>query len=306
MGFRFTSITSTLFALAWLTLTACATTPQPPVALPTATTILAYPPPPPPANPNLILTPTSILTVVVFEVHTVDDHLELTIYPSGNHPYSMVELSPGTLVVQAAALAPGGMETQTTFEAIEPNARLGVVGYEQINTETNTVHFVAREVMIMELDASLLTPTPAPQWGEPGYPAPISPPAAEVVAPLPTPTMALPPLPSPCPDCDVMHMVALVTAEAPAREVAEEAIFTVVSATEYGYWFVRVDGETEITFEDWSPATVEDISVDSMIDVVGPLWGGGYVGAQYIIILDPATNPPPVYDPANPVPSAYP
>lgn len=307
MESRTAYLSSILLALLWLTLIACATTP-PPAPLPTATAIppnQPYPPPPPVTTPDLILTPTSILTVVVAEVSHVDEHLTLGIYASNDYPYTVVEIPPTAYIVEAPGLNGATiLQTPSTLSAIEPHSRLGIVGYEQVDTDTGEIHFVAREVVIMEHNASLLTPTPAPQWGEPGYPAPVAPPAEQVVAPLPTPTMPLPPMPQPCADCDVMHMVALVTAE--SHDTAQNSIFTVVSATEYGYWFVQTDAETEITFEDWSPATIEDISVDSMIDIVGPVWGGSYVGAQYIIILDPATNPPPVYDPDNPVPSAYP
>lgn len=282
-----------LLALLGLFLLGCAGNPAP---------TEAYPPPPlPPENPNLILTPTSILEIVVSEVRPLDDHVELLIYPADHHPYQVVELYSDVYIVR------GGNENSpqspAEIEDIVADMRLGIVAYEKVAGESGTP-FVAREIVIMEYNATYPTPTPGPQWGEPGYPAPnIDPVAVEggiSSAPLPLPAT------TPCPTCEPVHLIGTITEEVQTGDPAGNRLFRVLSVTDGGVWYVVVAPTTEITFEDWSAASGEELALDRLVDVVGPLWSNGYVGAEFVIVLDPEMNSFPTPDPNNPLPSWYP
>jgi hypothetical protein len=269
-------LSALLLALVGLTVIGCAITSFP--VGPTATAIAipgAYPPPPiPPANPDLVLTPTSILEVVVSDVTPGDDGgLMVSIYPSEHYFYTLVEI-PADAYVEGIMVAD-----------IAPDMRLGLVAYEKMAGDPATP-LVAREVKLMEVNASLLTPTPAPRWGEPGYPAPVvglEPAVAEQEYPN------FPPLAS-CNPCDTVHVVGVVTEEIRTGAPAGEKLVRLESPVDGGVWHVAITSESEVTFEDWSPGTSEDIAIDGLIDVVGVIWSPGYIGAQYVIVLDPEMN----------------
>lgn len=281
-------------AIVWLLLMGCANTPTPNEA---------YPPPPlPPENPNLRLTPTSILEMVVSEVQSVDDHVELTIYPTDYHPYTRVEVYSDAYIVQAST--GDSPESRAAVEDIVADTRVGIVGYEKVAGESGTP-FVAREIVIMEYNATYPTPTPGPQWGEPGYPAPtIDPVAVEEggISSVPLPLPAT----TPCPTCEPVHLIGTITEEVPTGDPAGNRLFRVLSVTDGGVWYVVVAPTTEITFEDWSAASGEELALERLVDVVGPLWSNGYVGAEFVIVLDPEMNSFPTPDPNNPLPSWYP
>lgn len=93
-------------------------------------------------------------------------------------------------------------------------------------------------------------------------------------------------LPTPCDTCEVVHVVGVVTEEVQTGAPEGNKLVRVVSAEDGGVWYVDITPEANITFEDWSAATVSDITPDVRVDVVGPLWSAGYIAAQYVIVLD--------------------
>jgi hypothetical protein len=98
---------------------------------------------------------------------------------------------------------------------------------------------------------------------------------------------------TPCETCGDAHVIGVITEEVQTGEGAGNTLVRVVSFEESGEWYVDITPDTAITYEDWSAAPIDVIAPDTMVDVVGPLWSPGYIAAQYVIVLDPATNPIP-------------
>lgn len=96
-------------------------------------------------------------------------------------------------------------------------------------------------------------------------------------------------LPTPCDTCEIVHVVGVVTEEVQTGAPEGNKLVRVVSAQDGGVWYVDITPEAAITLEDWSAATVSDITPDTRVDVVGPLWSNGYIAAQYVIVLPPDT-----------------
>jgi hypothetical protein len=303
MKSRLTYITSAWLALAWVTLVACVATPPIPGTSPTVTPAVLLEPYPPPSLPTVVPELGYMASFVIQKMETVNGILYVIPYHSNLTIYERIAITPDAAITLLNSGT--GEEQRARLADIVPQSYLEVVGTHQYIREGNEITeviFVARKVVIQEAGTAATPPTPRPVLmpGDPGYPAPVSVPIMPGAA---TPTQPPRPTPTPCENCGTMRFVGVVTARTDDRESETYAKFQAVSASEYGYWYIQIGRNTAVTFEDWSPATIFDIAEGTMIDVVGWVLDKENIRAEYLIILDPATHPTPVFDPAAPVPS---